>query len=130
MSKKPRFLERFALDSAGARGADCFLVSLPRLTIWPSNDVIFSPAPLAPQPLSIDSCRVSWLKMRFFTLCYKRFPTFCIKFSKFSKFSKMSKNVKFGLLLSRRVQWYPLSGVLWGKMLTHLWSAHSCTVQY
>ena len=40
----------------------------------------------------------------------------------------MSKNVKFGLLLSRWAQWYPLSGVLDGKMLTHLWSAYSCTV--
>ena len=97
-------------------------------TIWESNEDFFSSAPLLTKPPIRNMCEVSQQKMRFFSLHDMRFPTFCMKFSNFPKFSKFSKNVKFGFLLSRRVQRYPLSGVLWGKMLTHLWSAHSCTV--
>ena len=124
-AKKQHYLEKYAWDSDGARSGIFFSVFLVKDMFWLSIGAFFSFPPLLPEPLSIDSCMVSRLKMRFFSLCDKRFPTFCIKFSKFSKFSK---NVKFGFLLSRRVQRYPLSGVLWGKMLTHLWSAHSCTV--
>ena len=111
------------------QGVDFFSVFLVKDMFWLLIGAFFSFPPLLPEPLSIDSCMVSRLKMRFFSLWDMRFPTFCIKFSKFPKFSKMSKNVKFGFLLSRWVQRYPFSGVLWGKMLTHLWSAHSCTVQ-
>ena len=128
-TKKQHYHGKYACESDGARSAIFFSGFLVKDMFWQSIGAFFSFPPLAPEPLSIDSCMVSRLKMRFFSLYDMRFPTFCIKFSKFPKFSKFSKNVKFGFLLSRRVQRYPLSGVLWGKMLTHLWSAHSCTVK-
>ena len=53
-----------------------FSVFLVKDMFWLSIGAFFSFPPLALEPLSIDSCMVSRLKMRFFSLCDKRFPTF------------------------------------------------------